>query len=212
MITRAFASASAMGQQAVNARDSDVVNVLNVVAHHFRGDDSFFGDGDVAGSRRDDHDHALAVLLAITLEHDGASQWTILRAVCVVAHAAATAAYCSSVARVASTLPPWAARRAKDFGDLAGRFALGKNHLGHTVAQGAMVIDLGETQVLEGQVTQALDGVVGGEALFANLLEELAKGLGVHRCELHCRLPGGFAESSVARSTTESTGEHRGER
>jgi hypothetical protein len=44
-----------------------------------------------------------------------------------------------------------------------------------------MVVDLGETEVLKGQVTQALYGLVGGEALFADLLEELAKGLGIHR-------------------------------
>jgi len=43
-----------------------------------------------------------------------------------------------------------------------------------------MVVELGETEVLEGQVTEALDGVVGGEALFSNLLEQMAKGLGVH--------------------------------
>src|SRR5260370_35155389 len=68
-----------MRQQAVDASDSDVIDVLNVIAHQFCGDDRFFGDWDVARSRRHDHDHALAVSLAITLEHDGASQGTILR-------------------------------------------------------------------------------------------------------------------------------------
>src|SRR5258708_10958936 len=68
-----------MRQQAVDASDSDVIDMLNVIAHQFRGDDRFFGDWDVAGSRRHDHDHALAVSLAITLKHDGASQGTILR-------------------------------------------------------------------------------------------------------------------------------------
>jgi hypothetical protein len=48
------------------------------------------------------------------------------------------------------------------------------------LAEGAVVVELGETEVLEGQVTEALDGVVGGDALFSNLLEEMAKGLGVH--------------------------------
>ena len=46
-----------------------------------------------------------------------------------------------------------------------------------------MVVEFGEAQVLKGQVTQALDGVVGGEALFLDLVEELAQGLGVHRCQ-----------------------------
>jgi hypothetical protein len=63
---------------------------------------------------------------------------------------------------------------------LAGRFALGKDHFGHALAEGAVVVELGETEVLKRQVTEALDGVVGGETLFSNLLEEMAKGLGVH--------------------------------
>src|SRR5208337_2023251 len=73
-----------MRQQAVDAGDSDVVDVLNIVAHQFGGDDCLFGYRDVAGSGGDDHDHALAAPLAITLEHDGASQGTILCAVCLV--------------------------------------------------------------------------------------------------------------------------------
>ena len=59
----------------------------------------------------------------------------------------------------------------EDVRHLARRFSLGKNHFGHTLAQGTMVVDLGETEILKGQVAQALDGVVGGEALFSNLLE-----------------------------------------
>jgi hypothetical protein len=39
-----------------------------------------------------------------------------------------------------------------------------------------MMVELGETQVLKRQVTKALYGFVGGETLFSNLLEELAKG------------------------------------
>jgi hypothetical protein len=45
-----------------------------------------------------------------------------------------------------------------------------------------MVIDFGETEVFEGQMTEAFYGVVGGEAFFADLIEELAKSFGVHRC------------------------------
>jgi hypothetical protein len=70
---------------------------------------------------------------------------------------------------------------AEDAGDLTGRFALGKDHLGHALAQGAMMVELGETQILKGQVAQALYGFVGREALFSDLLEQLAQGLGVHR-------------------------------
>jgi uncharacterized membrane protein YbjE (DUF340 family) len=40
-----------------------------------------------------------------------------------------------------------------------------------------MMVNFGETEIFERQMTKALDGVVGGKAFFTNLLKELAKGL-----------------------------------
>src|SRR6266446_6742797 len=167
---------SAMRQQAVDARDSDVINMLNVIAHQFRGDDRFLGYRDVAGSRRHNYDNALAVSLAITLEHDGASDWAILCQVYSGGDGGKLFLGGSRRQYVAAV----SGQAAEDVGDLARRFALGKNHFGHALAQGAMVVDLGETEVLKGEVTQALYGLVGGETLFPDLLEQLAKGLGIH--------------------------------
>src|ERR1019366_910330 len=166
----------AMGQEAVDAGDSYVVDVLDAVAHQFRGDDRFFGYRDVAGSRRHDYDHSLALFLAVALEHDGPRQGTILGAGQGGGYGGVLflgGAGCQHVAAVGG-------EAGEDVRYLAGRFALGKDHLGHALAQGAVVVELGETEVLKGQVTEALDGVVGGETLFSNLLEEMAKGLGVH--------------------------------
>ena len=42
------------------------------------------------------------------------------------------------------------------------------------------MVDLGKTKILKGQVAQAFDGFVRGDALFSDLIEELAKGLGIH--------------------------------
>jgi len=70
----------------------------------------------------------------------------------------------------------------EDVGDLAWGFALGEDHLGHALAQGAMVIEFGETQILEGEMAQALDGFIGRHALFSYLLEELAEGWTIHGC------------------------------
>src|ERR1035438_6419380 len=109
--------------------------MLNVVAHQFRGDDCFFGDRDVAGSRRDDYDHAFAVLLAVALENDGTSQGTILCEVDIVGQYGGDGGVlflggsrCQHVAAVGR-------EAAEDVGDLLRRFAPGKNHLGHTLAQ-----------------------------------------------------------------------------
>jgi hypothetical protein len=42
-----------------------------------------------------------------------------------------------------------------------------------------MMIDFGEAEIFEGQMTQASDGIVGREFAFADLLEKLADGFGV---------------------------------
>ena len=43
-----------------------------------------------------------------------------------------------------------------------------------------MMVDLSESQVLEGQMTKAFDGFVGREFGATDLLEEFADGFGVH--------------------------------
>ena len=91
-------------QQAVNAGDSNVVDVLDIVAHQFRGDDGFLGDRNVTGSGGYDYDHALAVLFAVAFEDDGACQRAILCFLNLSGDGGVL--LLGSVARVASTLPP----------------------------------------------------------------------------------------------------------
>jgi hypothetical protein len=172
-----------MGQQAVNAGDSYVIDMLNVVAHQFGGDYGFFSYRNVAGSGGHDHDYALAVLLAIALQDDGSRQGTILRAARIFGEGGGYGFVLFFGGTRGQDVPAVGREAGEDGGYLVGRFAWRKDHLGHALAQGAMVVELGEAEVLKGQVTQALDGVVGGEALSADLVEELAQGLGVHRCQ-----------------------------
>ncbi len=61
--------------------NSNVVNVLDVIAHQFRSDHCLLGNWDITGSRRHDDNDSLALLLSITFENDGACQRTILRVV-----------------------------------------------------------------------------------------------------------------------------------
>jgi hypothetical protein len=69
----------------------------------------------------------------------------------------------------------------EDSGYLGWRFAWGEDYLGHALTQGAMVIELGETQVFEGHVAEAFHGLVGRELALPNLIEQFLKRLGVHR-------------------------------
>jgi hypothetical protein len=70
-----------------------------------------------------------------------------------------------------------------------------------------MVVDLGETEILKGQVAQALYGLVRRETLFSDLLEELAKGLGIHADVIVDWR--GWVQLRTAKSTTGDTEEHR---
>ncbi len=67
----------------------------------------------------------------------------------------------------------------KNSGDLRRRLAFAENDFGHADAQGAVMIDLGEAEIFEGQMTQARNGVVGRELALAYLFEKLADGFGV---------------------------------
>jgi len=151
-----------MGKQAVNSGDSYVVDVLDVIAHQFRGYDCFFGYRDVTGSGGHDHDHALAARLAIALEDDGAREWTIVGLGHMVSECGGYGGVLFFGGSRRQHVAAVGGEAVEDFGDLAGRFALGKDHLGHALAQGAMMVELGETQILKRQVTQALYGLVGG--------------------------------------------------
>jgi len=72
----------------------------------------------------------------------------------------------------------------EDFGGVRRSLAFRQNDFGHTDAQRAVMIDLGEAEIFERQVSQAIDGGIGRELALAHLLEEAANGVGVH---------GGFA-------------------
>ena len=46
------------------------------------------------------------------------------------------------------------------------------------------MIDFGEAEIFEGQMAQAIDGVVGREFALADLLEKFADGFGVHESQI----------------------------
>ena len=55
-----------------------------------------------------------------------------------------------------------------------------ENHFGHARAQGAMMVDFGESEVFEGQMAKTVNRFVGRKFAAAHLLEEFADGFGVH--------------------------------
>src|SRR5580692_5508728 len=69
---------------------------------------------------------------------------------------------------------------AENFGEMGGILSRAKDHLRHADAQRAMVIDVGEAEIFEGEMAEFLDGLVGGDFAAAYVVEELFEGFCVH--------------------------------
>ncbi len=87
-----------------------------------------------------------------------------------------------------------------DGADLVGRFALAEDDLRDSVPQRAVVIDLGEAQVLEGHVAQTLDGRIDVDGSGADLFEQAAQMILIHTSPSVARSGGrGLAASDRVR-------------
>jgi hypothetical protein len=166
----------AIGKQAMNAGDSDVVEVFDFIAHDFGGYDGFFRDGDVTGSGGDHGDDSLAIFLRIALQNDSAGEVAIFDGANFFLYGGKLFFAGARGQDVATVL----GETGKNSCHLRRRLAFSEDDLGHAIAQGAVVIDFGETEIFKRQMAQAGDGIVGREFAVADLLEKLADGFGVH--------------------------------
>ena len=98
--------------------------------------------------------------------------------------ASVTAAAHSRSARVISTLRDVLQQLAGDGHHLFRGLALGEDHLRHAVAQRAMVVHLGESQIFEGHVAHAHHGRIDIHGAAANLFEHRPKLLLIHEARI----------------------------
>src|ERR1035438_8720073 len=134
-----------MGEEAMDAGDSYIVEMLNGVAHQFGGDESFFGYGDVASACGDNCNYAFAVALAIALQDDGASEWTIFSFWDLGGDGFVLLERGAGGEDVAFCVMD--RETVEDAGQLRGSFALSEYDFGHADAKSAMVVNLGEAQI-----------------------------------------------------------------
>ena len=127
----------------MDAGHADVEDRLHLVAHRFDCED-------VAGAGADHGDLALAVDGAVPPHPDGARQREVLGVGAMRLHQVRRAL----VGARGEHVPGLLQKPRGDLGHLLGRLALGQNHLRHAAAQRAVVVDLGEAQVLERHVPQ----------------------------------------------------------
>ena len=69
---------------------------------------------------------------------------------------------------------------ASDARNLLGRLALPQDHLGHSLAQRPVVVDLGEAEFREGQALELLEGLVGLDLAGPDSLEQVSQPRRVH--------------------------------
>jgi hypothetical protein len=55
---------------------------------------------------------------------------------------------------------------------LRGGLSGSEDHLGHACAQGAVMIELGESDIFEGQVAETVEGVSDGGSAFAHFIQQ----------------------------------------
>ena len=158
--------AFAVLEQAMNPGDTDVVELIDTVAHHVRREKRFFRDGNVAGARRDNEDHAFSGGFAAAFDGDDAGER--VESGCTGGFAVgffygaenfrAGAGDENVVARVF-----FLKHGPNDFGDLLRGLSFGKHDFGKTLAQGAVMIDFGKAEILKRQVPEPLEGRAGRE-------------------------------------------------
>ena len=68
-----------MGKKPVNASDSNVIEMLNAIAHKFRRNNGFFGHRNVAGSCRDDSNDSFAVELVVAIKRDASRDRAVFK-------------------------------------------------------------------------------------------------------------------------------------
>ena len=158
--------AFAMPEQAVNASDANVVELIYPVAHHARGEKGFFGDGNVAGTGGNDKDQALAGNFAAALNGNDAGERMEFRGARRLAVGLFDGGEGFSVGTGDENVVVrvfFLKHGADDTSDMLRRLALGEDDFGKTLAQGAMVVDFRETEVLEWKMFKPFNGRAGRE-------------------------------------------------
>ena len=145
----------------MNPGDTYVVKLIDAIAHHARGEQSFFGDWDVAGTGGNDEDQAFARDFAAALDGDDPREGMKLRGARGFPVSFFHGGEDFGVGASDQNIVPRVfllEHGADDFGDLLRRFAFGEDDFRKTLAESAVMVDFGEAEVFKWQVLEAFDG------------------------------------------------------
>ena len=152
----------------MDAGDADIVNRIDFVAHDFGGDPRLFRHRNVAGSRADHRDFAFAPRLAVAPEADRARGREILGAIEFGVNPPGHFRGGAGDQDIAFPFEQFAG----DADHVIGGFSQTEDHFRRAVAQGAVVVDFGKTDVLKGHMAQPRNRRFNIRCAAPNLFEE----------------------------------------
>src|SRR6266851_1274599 len=166
-----------MSEQAMNSRNSDIIETLNFISHEFRCDNGFFGNRHIAGSRRHYCDQTLPIALTVAPKHDGAGSVRELRVSHHLLHCCELFFAGSRGQNIFAVLR----EPLENLRHLRWSFSQAENYLRHPGAQGPVMVYFRKAQILEGEVPEPLDSIIRREFARSHLLEKFANGFSVQR-------------------------------
>jgi hypothetical protein len=140
-------------EQAVDTGDTDVVDALDFGAHELGSDGGLLCDGQVGGAAAE-HGDAGSASLAAAVDSDGAGGLVVGGVREGGAHGLVRFERGAGDEHAVGAF----GEAGGDRGGLVGRLALGEDDLGEGVTEGAVVVDLGEPDVLVGEEAQFFEG------------------------------------------------------
>ena len=146
-----------VAEQAVDARDADVVEALDRVAGQLRGQRRLLGDGQVGGPRRDHENGPADGRIRVALAQVGETR---ARHVGELRHVPQHGRGDVGLDPGDEHVVPALLQPAGDLHDLGRGLPLPEHDLRQPAAHGAVMIDLGEAEVLEGQVLHQFERVI----------------------------------------------------
>jgi len=168
-----------MLEQAMNASNADIVERIGAIAHHARGEQSLFGDRNVAGTGGNDQDGSLPPNRGVAFDGDGPGNG--------VKFGGAADTFDGGVDFLVGAGDQNVVMRvfvadhgADNFRHVVRRLSLAKNDFGIALAQSTVVVDFGDADIFEWQVLEALHPGFRGDDALAHSFQKLQNLFGVH--------------------------------
>jgi len=151
-----------MFEEAVDARDANVVEVFDAVAHQAGRKEGFFGNRNVAGAGRDDEDGSLPGDFGAAFDGDDAGELMELRCFGKLADGREDSFVGTRDQNVVARAL-FSEQRTDDGHYLRWRLSLAEDDFGKALAESAVMVHFREAQVFERKMLQTLDGARGRE-------------------------------------------------